>query len=213
MPLPDATTLPPQRERLLLLTLAAIQFTHIMDFMIMMPLGASLMRVFSISPGQFSFLVAAYGISAAVAGFLGGFVLDRFDRRTALLALYTGFGIATLLCALAPNYHFLLLARVAAGAFGGVSGSVVTAMVGDAIPAGRRGRAMGTVMAAFPLASIFGLPVGLVLAGWLGWHAPFFLLGMVSFAILILALHNLPNVVSHRSSAHPVRQMFEIVTH
>jgi predicted MFS family arabinose efflux permease len=213
MSLPDVTILPPKSERLLLITLSSIQFTHIMDFMIMMPLGASLMRVFSISPGQFSFLVAAYGISAAVTGFLGGFVLDRFDRRTALLTLYTGFGIATLLCALSPNYHFLLLARVAAGAFGGVAGSVVTAMVGDAIPASRRGSAMGTVMASFPLASILGVPVGLVLAGWLGWHAPFYLLGVVSFGVLILAMRNLPQVVSHRSKTHPVRQMFEIVTH
>lgn len=210
---PDVTTLPPSRERLLLITLAAIQFTHIMDFMIMMPLGASLMRVFSITPGQFSLLVAAYGISAAVTGFLGGFVLDRFDRRNALLTLYAGFGIATLACALAPNYHFLLLARLAAGAFGGVAGSVVTAMVGDAIPPARRGRAMGTVMAAFPLASILGIPVGLVLASSFGWHAPFFLLSGLSFIVILVACQSLPRVVSHRSDNHPVRQMFEIVTH
>ena len=213
MPTSVTSPLPAARERALLLTLAAVQFTHIMDFMIMMPLGANLMRVFGIGPAQFSWLVAAYGIAAATAGFLGGFVLDRFDRRIALLTLYTGFCLATLACAFAPNFEFLLLARLIAGAFGGVAGSVVTATIGDAIPADRRGRAMGTVMAAFPLASIFGVPAGLFLAGWLEWHAPFLLLGILSLGILLLARRSLPPVRSHRSTHHPVRQMWNIVTH
>ncbi|MBK8856403.1 MAG: MFS transporter [Opitutaceae bacterium] len=210
---PDNAARPVLREQTLLLTLAAIQFTHIMDFMIMMPLGAGLMRVFNITPGQFSLLVASYGFAAAVTGFLGGFVLDRFDRKSALLTLYAGFGLSTLACALAPTYGFLMAARLAAGAFGGVAGSLVTAMVGDAIPPERRGRAMGVVMTAFPLASVLGVPVGLTLATWFEWHAPFFLLAGVSAAVLGVALKILPHVASHRSDVHPLRQMFEILTH
>jgi predicted MFS family arabinose efflux permease len=210
---PDNAARPVLREQTLLLTLAAIQFTHIMDFMIMMPLGAGLMRVFNITPGQFSLLVASYGFSAAVTGFLGGFVLDRFDRKSALLTLYAGFGLSTLACALAPTYGFLMAARLAAGAFGGVAGSLVTAMVGDAIPPERRGRAMGVVMTAFPLASVLGVPVGLTLATWFQWHAPFFLLAGVSAVVLGVALRILPHVASHRSDVHPLRQMFEILTH
>ncbi len=204
---------PAFNERTLLLTLAAIQFTHIMDFMIMMPLGAGLMRVFNITPGQFSVLVASYGLSAAVFGFVAGFVLDRFDRKNALLTLYAGFALATLACALAPSYWFLMAARIAAGAFGGVAGSVVTAMVGDAIPPERRGRAMGTVMTAFPLASVLGVPAGLMLATWFEWHAPFFLLAGTSAVVGFVAFKVLPHVHSHRTDAHPVRQMFEILTH
>lgn len=204
---------PAFNERTLLFTLAAIQFTHIMDFMIMMPLGASLMRVFSIDPGQFSRLVASYGLSAAATGFLGGFVLDRFDRRRVLLTLYTGFALATLACALAPSHELLMMARIAAGACGGVAGSVVSAMIGDAVPPERRGRATATVMSAFPLATILGVPAGLTLAHWFEWHAPFFLLSGVSGIIFVVALRTLPHVPSHRSNAHPVRQMVEIVTH
>src|SRR5690606_3105674 len=152
-----------------LMTLAAVQFTHIMDFMIMMPLGAQLMRYFTITPGEFSWLVASYGLAAAVSGCLGGFVLDRFDGKQALLTLYTGFGVATLACALAPTFWALLVARLAAGACGGVAGSLITAMVGDVIPPERRGAAMGTVMAAFPLASVLGVPAGLLLANWFEW--------------------------------------------
>lgn len=202
-----------QHERTLLLTLAAIQFTHILDFMIMMPLGASLMRVFNITPGQFSLLVAAYGLAASVTGFLGGFVLDRFERRTALLTLYTGFGLATLACALAPSYAFLMGARLAAGAFGGVAGSLVAAMVGDAIPPERRGRAMGTVMTAFPVASVLGVPLGLSLATWIEWHAAFFMLAALSAVILTVGIRILPHVSTQRSENHPFRQMYEILTH
>ena len=103
MPISGHHALSPGRERATLLTLGAVQFTHILDFMIMMPLGASLMRVFNITPAQFSHVVAAYGISAGIMGFLGGFVLDRFDRKHVLLTLYAGFGLSTLACALAPS--------------------------------------------------------------------------------------------------------------
>ena len=131
---PSATS-----ERGVLFTLAGVQFTHIMDFMIMMPMGAGLMRVFQISPTQFSHLVAAYGLSAAVTSFLAGFVIDRFDRKRALLALYAGFAVSTVGCALAPSFAWLLLARAMAGACGGLAGSIVSAMVGDVVPPERRG--------------------------------------------------------------------------
>ncbi len=205
--------LSPGRERATLLTLGAIQFTHILDFMIMMPLGALLMEVFRITPAQFTHLVAAYGFSAAIAGLAGGFVLDRFDRKRALVVLYAGFGLATLACALAPNHHTLLLARIIAGAFGGLAGSMVNAMVGDIVPPARRGRAMSIVMGAFPVASVVGVPLGLVLAGKFGWHAPFFLLAGCAGLILILAALALPPIRTAVHDHQPLRQMREIMAH
>lgn len=202
----------PERERVILLTLMAVQFTHVLDFMIMMPLGSHLMRVFQIGPSEFSRLVAVYGISAAATGFAAAFVLDRFDRKRALLGLYTGFGIATLCCALAPNYQMLLFARCAAGAFGGVASSVVTAMVGDVVPPARRGRAMGSVMVAFPLASIAGVPLGLFLAERWEWHAPFFLVAVVSVAVLALGLRVLPSIRSLHPAEHPWLSMKAILS-
>jgi DHA1 family inner membrane transport protein len=202
---PHAQT--PARERVILLTLMAIQFTHVLDFMIMMPLGSHLMRVFQIDPAQFSHLVAVYGIAAAITGFAGGFVLDRFDRKHALIALYAGFGLATLSCALAPTYHALLLARFAAGAFGGVASSVVMAMVGDVVPADRRGRAMGQVMVAFPIASVLGVPLGLVLAEKYEWHAPFYLVAFISIFVLVLGWRVLPSLKSQHARVHPWTQM------
>ena len=201
------------RERATLLVLGAVQFTHILDFMIIMPLGAQLMVAFNITPAQFSHLVACYGIAAAVSGFAGGFMLDRFDRKRALLVLYAGFGLATLACGLAPNYQMLLLARLAAGAFGGLASSLVTAMVGDFIPPARRGRAMGIVTAAFPVASVLGVPAGLMLAGHYGWHAAFFLLASCAAVNLVVASLALPHLRTAVHDHQPWQQMKQILSH
>ncbi|WP_221032339.1 MFS transporter [Actomonas aquatica] len=206
-------SLPASQERALLITLAAVQFANVLDFMIMMPLGAKIMGVFAITPREFSWLVAAYGTAAAISGFAGGFVLDRFDRRNALLVLFSGFTLATFACAIAPTYLALLFARLAAGAFGGVAGSVVTAMVGDVIPPERRGRAMSTVMSAFPLASIAGVPLSIILANAWEWHAPFYLLTVLSLIVLFIAARTLPHVPSQRGDHTGWRQMRAILVH
>ena len=208
----DHHALTPRREFATLVALAAVQFTHVLDFMIMLPLGPQLMRAFDLTPAQFTHLVAAYGLAAALSGFAGGFVLDRIDRKRALVFVYTGFGLATLACALAPTHATLLAARLTAGAFGGISGSLVTAMIGDIIPPTRRGRAMSYVMSAFPLASVLGVPIGLILAGKFDWHAPFFMLAGCSVIILSLASFALPNIRTAIQNHQPIRQMREIVT-
>ena len=125
-------------ERALLLLLAAVQFTHIVDFMILMPLGPQLMRELHIGPGQFSALVAAYTISSGVTGLLGAPFIDRFDRRKLLLFAYAGFTTGTLACALSQNAPALLAGRALSGAFGGLSISMVMAIIGDVVPAERR---------------------------------------------------------------------------
>jgi DHA1 family inner membrane transport protein len=203
----------PINERMLLAMLAAVQFTHVMDFMIMMPLGSQLMRVFDMSPAQFSHLVASYGLSAAVSGLLGAFSSIGSIAGRPCSSSIRVFALATLACALAPTFSLLLVARLIAGAFGGVAGSVVVSMVGDVVPPERRGRAMGVVMSAFPLASVLGVPAGLTLAARYEWHAPFFLLAALSAIILGLAFRTLPSLRSSHPAVHPVEQMIAIVTH
>lgn len=215
---PPAQARPPASRtatsaRGILFTLAAVQFTHIMDFMIMMPLGSGLMRVFNINPHQFSYLVAAYGLAAAITGFTGGFFIDRFDRKHALLGLYAGFGMATLACALAPTFHWLLAARLAAGACGGAAGAIVQAIVADVIPPERRGRGLAVVATAFPLASVLGIPAGLFLANLFQWHAPFLLLAVLTVPIGCIAARFLPSLPPAAVRTHPGRQMHAILSH
>lgn len=213
---PPASLAPPPglREGWLLFILAFIQFTHIIDFVIMMPLGPQLMRVFTINPKQFGLLVSAYTFAAAFSGFISTFFIDRFDRRTALLALYAGFIIGTFCCAIAPTYGFLLLARVLAGAFGGIIGALVFSIIGDTIPEERRGSATGKVMAAFSAASIIGIPVGLYLASVSSWHAPFFGLAGLSVLVLLIAYKFLPVMRGHfalSTGANPTQVVFTIL--
>ncbi|HWA84589.1 MAG TPA: MFS transporter [Opitutus sp.] len=209
----DHHALSPRRERATMLMLGAVQFTHIVDFMILVPLGEQLMREFGITPAQFTQVVAAYGFAAAFSGLAGGFILDRFDRKRALLVLYAGFGLSTLACGVAPTHHLLLLGRFAAGAFGGLASSMVTAMVGDVVPPTRLGRAMSFVMSAFPVASVLGVPVGLVLAGKYDWHAPFLMLAGCAAINFILGMFALPHIQTAVHGHQPWRQMREIVSH
>jgi predicted MFS family arabinose efflux permease len=186
-----------RREWLLILVLSAVQLTHILDFVIMMPLGPQFKKDLHLSDQWFGFLVSAYAFSAALAGLLAAWFIDRFDRKTALLGLYAGFTIGTLCCGAAPNYAFLLAARALTGAFGGVVAACVLAIIGDAFPGMRRGRAMGAIMSAFSVASIAGVPAGLYLANLMNWRAPFLALAGLSAEVLLLVGFVLPPMRGH----------------
>lgn len=203
------------RERVILLTLAAVQFTSIVDFMIVMPLGPQLIRTLDIDAGRFGWIVSSYTFAAGVAGIGAAAVLDRFGRKAAFLSLYVGFIVGTLLCGLASTYPLLLAARIVTGAFGGILGGQSLAIVGDIFPEHRRGRATGILMSAFALASVAGVPIGIYLGTAYGWPMPFRLLAALSLLPLILAAFTLPPLRGHvgRSHAHPLAQLRETFTH
>ena len=184
-------------ERSLLLLLAGVQFTHIMDFMILMPLGPQLMRELHIGPGHFSALVAAYTISSGLVGLLAAPFIDRFDRRKVLLLAYAGFTGGTLACALSQNAATLLAARALSGAFGGLSTAMVMAIIGDVVPAERRAAGVGIVMTAFSVAAAAGIPFGLKLAQHWRWEAPFFLLAAIAVVVWTIAFLRLPAIQGH----------------
>jgi predicted MFS family arabinose efflux permease len=191
--MPPTPQLLSHQERPLLWCLAAIQFTHIVDFMVMMPLGPMFIGLFRISDAQFGLLVASYTLSSGVFGLLMSPYVDRFDRKRLLLVAYAGFIVATLACALAPSYAVLMVARIAAGAFGGVIGAMTQTLVGDLIPFERRGRAMGLIMAAFSLATVAGVPASLWMANQWGWHTPFFAIAAVSVVVWWVAARYVPS--------------------
>ncbi len=190
-----------RKETLLLLTLAALQFTHIVDFMMIMPLGKRLMGAFDIGPRGFSWLVSVYAGAAFVASLASAGFVDRFDRRKALLAAHLGFTVGTIACGFAPSFATLLVARGIAGAFGGLVATQVLAIVGDYFPFERRGRAMGVVMMAFSVASVVGVPAGITLAGAYGWRAPFLILGGFALVLGAMAAWQVPTMRGHIAAA------------
>lgn len=186
-----------KKERIIIFLLATLNFTHILDFMIMMPLGNYLMPYFKISPQQFSFLVAAYTISASVSGFMAAFFIDSLDRKKSLLVAFTGFLLATMACGFAPTFHVLLIARLVAGIFGGLIGAQVISIISDLFTYERRGRAMGAVMSAFAVASVAGIPLALYLSNLVSWHAPFILIAGLGFFLIPFLVKYLPSINSH----------------
>ena len=197
------THLTPKRERWLLLTLASIQFTSVLDFMIMMPLGPQLTELFDISAGEFGFLVSAYTFSAGLSGLLAATYVDRFGRKRMLLTLYPLFGAAALACSIAPTFAWLMVARVASGFFGGVLMALSQTIVAEVIPFERRGRAMGVVMTSFSVATVAGVPLALFLSSHFNWHAPFLAIALMVSVCALGAAKTLPSLKGHLA-AHPI---------
>lgn len=206
-----------RRQRVILLILAVVQFTNIVDFMVVMPLGPQLMRTLGIGPAQFGLIVSSYTLSAGVAGLLASALIDRFDRKSSFLCLYFGFLVGTCFCGLAGNYRVLLAARVVTGAFGGILGGMAMAIIGDVFPEHQRGTATGALMSAFALASVVGVPFGLSLGTAYGWHVPFLLLAAVGTLVLIVAARAMPSLRGHldpeKVAGHPFEEIVTTLTH
>ena len=204
------TELTPRRELALLLTLAGIQFTHVVDFMIMMPLGPQLTALFSISDAQFGLLVSAYTFAAGISGLLAASFVDRFERKRLVLVLYFLFALTTLGCAMAPTYGMLMLARTAAGVFGGILSAMTQTVIGDVIPFARRGRATGLVMTSFSLATVVGVPSGVFLANHAGWHSSFIAIAVACVLVGAMALVSLPTLDKHVAQARGQDVLFAV---
>lgn len=202
-------------EKVYISLLAAVQFIHIVDFVILMPLGPTLMNELKVGPAQFASLVSSYNFSAAISGLLFSAIADRFDRKRLLLVSMIGFSLGAYLCSLAAGFETLLIARVITGSFGGILTAIVYAIVSDLIPYKRRGRAMGVIMSAFSLASVLGIPLGLWVADTFGWQKTFILVG--SFNILLLGVShiifpNLSDCIIQRRPLELFKQYFLILS-
>lgn len=184
-------------QKFVVAVLAFLQFTIILDFMIISPLGAILMPELHITAAQFGRVVSAYAFSAGVAGFLAAGFADKFDRKKLLLFFYAGFLLGTLFCGLAPNYEFLLAARMVTGIFGGVIGSITLAIVTDLFAINMRGRVMGTIQTSFAASQILGIPAGLYFSSLWGWHAPFILIVVIGVAVGVVIATQLNPIDEH----------------
>jgi predicted MFS family arabinose efflux permease len=177
--------------------LAILQFSVILDFMVLSPLGAILIDKLKIQTSQFGIVVSAYAFSAGISGFLAAGFADRFDRKKLLLFFYSGFLLGTVCCALAPSYHYLLIARIITGIFGGVIGSVGFAIISDLFVMETRGRVMGFVQMAFSASQVLGIPVGLFLANKFDWHAPFWMIAGFGFIVCMVILVYMKPINAH----------------
>ncbi|RYZ89433.1 MAG: MFS transporter [Proteobacteria bacterium] len=202
-------------QKFVIALIVFLQFTVILDFMIISPLGAMLMPALNITPSQFGLVVSVYAFSAGAAGLLAAGFADKYDRKKLLLFFYTGFVIGTLLCGIANSFTFLLIARLVTGLFGGVIGSIVFAITTDLFPMSMRGRVMGFVQTAFAASQILGLPLGLYLSNHWGWHMPFLMIVAVAAVVGFVIWFYLKPIDAHlkiQSDRSPFRHLLHTVS-
>lgn len=195
--------------------LVFIQFTVILDFMVLSPLGVFLLEDMKITPGQFGLVVSAYAISAGLAGILAAGFADKYDRKKLLMFFYTGFILGTVFCALAPTYPLLLLARIVTGIFGGVLSSIGFAIVTDLFKVEVRGRVMGFTQMAFAVSQVLGLPVGLLLANHFSWHAPFWMIAIIGAGVGVVIQLYLRPITDHlalKNDRSPFQHLWKTVS-
>lgn len=195
--------------------LAILQFTVVLDFMVLSPLSDILIKDLHVNTNQFSLVVSSYAFSAGISGFLTAGFADKFDRKKLLLFFYSGFILATLLCGLAPDYKILLVARILTGLFGGVISSISYAIITDLFAMEIRGRVMGFVQMAFAASQVIGIPVGLLLANQFGWHSPFIMIVALSLVMISMVVFKLQPVDTHlaiKSEKKPYKHLFATIT-
>lgn len=201
------------QERLILLVLASVQFTSIVDFMVIMPLGPQLERSIGLDTQKFAMVVSAYTYTAGLAGLISTLFLDRFARRPTFLVLFAGFLLGTFACGFATSFWGLLAARALTGAFGGILGGMALTIIGDVFPENRRGTATGILMMGFSIATVAGVPVGLYLGQRYGWHAPFLVLAGLCLPLFPIAARTLPRLDGHlkgpRAAVSPLARLGE----
>lgn len=184
-------------QKFLIFILAITQFTVVLDFMVMSPLGDIMMKTLQITTAEFGVAVSAYAFSAGISGILTAGFADQFDRKKLLLFFYTGFILGTLFCAIAPNYIFLVSARIITGLFGGVISSISMAIIADIFSLQQRGKVMGFVQMGFGVSQVLGIPIGLFIASKWGWNVPFFWIASMAGIIAITLYLKLKPVKDH----------------
>lgn len=196
-------------QKLVIFLLAITQFTVVLDFMVMSPLGDIMMKSMNINTAQFGVAVSAYAFSAGISGLLTAGFADKYDRKKLLLFFYSGFVIGTFFCALAPNHFWLVAARIVTGIFGGVIGSISLAIVADLFDFQQRGKVMGFIQMGFGVSQVMGIPIGLYIANHWGWHVPFLAIAALAAMIAIIILIKLQPLTAHLA----LQQEHSVVKH
>jgi predicted MFS family arabinose efflux permease len=184
-------------QALVIVLIALTQFTVVLDFMVMSPLGDMLMKSMELNTKQFGLAVSVYAFSAGTSGLLTAGFADRFDRKKLLLFFYVGFIVGTLFCGLANSYVLLIAARIITGLFGGVIGSISLAIVADLFPLQQRGRAMGFIQMGFGASQVLGIPISLYIANHWGWQSPFLMIVGLATIIWTFVMLKLQPITKH----------------
>ncbi|MBK6274998.1 MAG: MFS transporter [Saprospirales bacterium] len=186
-----------KNEKLILYLITFMWFCAIVDFLLMLPLGTAFMKLYKITPRQYSLLIAAFSLAGFLSSFTASMYVDKLDRKVVFIGAFGMFAVGTTLCSFATTFELMLFSRFFTGLFGGLLGGVSTAIISDIVPYERRGKAMGILNLGFGVASIVGIPFSIFIYRHSDIFWPFRLVGILSFITLIPAYYILPSLTGH----------------
>ncbi len=143
-------------------------------------------------------LISAYSLMVGLFAVISGPISDRIGRRRMLIWGTAVMTVALVCHALVDDYFSFLAVRVFAGTAGGILSGAAVSYIGDYFPYNRRGWAVGWVMSGSAFGQIFGIPMGVVLAGNFGFRAPFYLFAVAMASTFLLIWLRLPQPPIHR---------------
>ena len=202
-------------QKFIIVVLALLQFTVVLDFMILSPLGDVLIKSLDLTPSRFGWVVSAYAFSAGGAGLMAAGFADKFDRKKILLFFYVGFLIGTLCCGLSNSYYTLLISRIVTGLFGGVISSISMAIITDLFAINQRGRVMGFVQTAFAASQVLGIPIGLLIAAKFNWHYTFIMIVIFASVLGLVVLLKVKPITQHlliKSDKNPFQHLWYTIS-
>ena len=174
-----------------LLALAVAAFGIGTTEFVIMGLLPDVARDLAVSIPAAGMLVSAYALGVTIGAPIVAIAVANMPRKKALMSLIGVFIVGNLLCAMAPNYGVLMLARIVTafchGAFFGI-GSVVAAGL---VAPNRRAQAIALMFTGLTLANVLGVPLGTALGQAVGWRATFWavtVIGVLAAATLAVCL-------------------------
>ena len=190
-----------KRQIELIVIATFMQFMNTMSFVIIIPMGVFWFKSLNIDPGKIGYIVGGYSIASAVSVFISSFFMDKFGRKNIALFLISGLTVSSFLVTKATGFYSMFFAQILAGLFRGPTTPITLTIITDLIPENNRSKAISTVMGAFTIATIIGIPISLVLSKNSGWQTPFYGMALIGIIILAYLIIRLPKMKEHVADA------------
>ncbi|MET1028210.1 MAG: MFS transporter [Dongiaceae bacterium] len=146
-------------------------------------------------------LVTGYALGVVIGAPIVAMLTNRLPRKTTLIALTCVFFIGNILCAVAPNYEFLMVARVVTAFCHGAFFGIAAVVAADLVPPTQRARAIALVFAGLTIANILGVPAGTALGQAFGWRSTFWAVAGISIIAVFALATCLPARIRHESGS------------
>jgi DHA1 family inner membrane transport protein len=165
-------------------------------------------RSLGITVEQAGHVISAYALGVVVGAPVLAVAVAHLPRRNVLVGLMLAFAFANGLTGFAPNYHWMLAFRFAAGLPHGAYFGVAMLAAADLVPPQKRAQAISKVLLGLTVATIFGVPMASYIGQIIGWRWAFALVAILALATSLMVLKAVPLVRTNlRDAANPLAEL------